>query len=115
MKHPGMGRIMNDLRSGKLEYIVIWRLDRLGRTAIEMLQLCEELRERKVDLVSIRDGLMSLNSAAGRMFFGMLANFAQFENEIRSERVRAGQSVAKAKGKRWGGSKPGWYARVAEK
>ena len=74
-------------------------------------ELFDELRERRVDLVSLRDGF-SLDSPAGRLHARILASVAEYESEVRAERVCAGQAAAKARGKRWGGSKPGWYAKV---
>src|SRR5687767_4456480 len=56
MERPGMNRMMDALNAGKLERIVVWRLDRLGRTARGLCKLFDELKAHKVDLVSIRDG-----------------------------------------------------------
>src|SRR5690606_35002490 len=66
MDRPGMRKLLDALNSGKLERIVVWRLDRLGRTAKGLCELFDELRDRKVDLVSIKDGF-SLNTPAGRL------------------------------------------------
>jgi DNA invertase Pin-like site-specific DNA recombinase len=113
MERPAMDRLLDDLRVGKIERIVCWRLDRLGRTARGLCQLFDELGERKVDLVSLRDGF-SLESPAGRLQARILASVAEFETEVRAERVAAGQAAAKRKGKRWGGSKPGWRWKVSD-
>jgi DNA invertase Pin-like site-specific DNA recombinase len=111
MERPGMNRMMDALNAGKLERIVVWRLDRLGRTARGLCKLFDELKAHKVDLVSIRDGF-NLASASGRLHARILASVAEFETEVRAERVRAGQAAARARGVRWGGSKPGRYAKV---
>ena len=95
---------MEHLRAGKLERIVVWRLDRLGRTTRGLCQLFDELRERKVDLVSLKDGF-SLDSPAGRLHARILACVAEYETELRAERVAAGQAVARRKGKKWGGAR----------
>ena len=113
MDRPGMERLLTDLRAGKIERIVVWRLDRLGRTTRGLCQMFEELGERKVDLVSLKDGF-SLASPAGRLQARILASVAEFETEIRAERVAAGQAVARKKGKRWGGSKKGWRWKVSD-
>jgi DNA invertase Pin-like site-specific DNA recombinase len=113
MDRPGMEKLMDDLRAGKIERIVCWRLDRLGRTTRGLCQLFEELGERKVDLVSLKDGF-SLASPAGRLQARILASVAEFETEIRAERVAAGQAVARRKGKKWGGSRPGWRWKVSD-
>ena len=108
-----MERLITDLRAGKVERIVVWRLDRLGRTTKGLCQLFDELTERKVDLVSMKDGF-SLASPAGRLQARILASVAEFETEVRAERVAAGQAVARRKGKRWGGSKKGWRWKVSD-
>ncbi len=113
MDRPGMERLLTDLRAGKVERIVVWRLDRLGRTTRGLCQLFDELAERKVDLVSMKDGF-SLASPAGRLHARILASVAEYETEVRAERVAAGQAVARRKGKRWGGSKPGWRWKVSD-
>ena len=68
---------------------------------------------RKVNLVSLRDGI-DLNTPAGRLMANVLASVSQYETEVRAERVRAGQAVARAKGKRWGGSQKGRRLKVTE-
>ena len=110
---PRHGELLADLRAGKVERIVCWRLDRLGRTTRGLCQLFDELSERKVDLVSLKDGF-SLASPAGRLHARILASVAEYETEVRAERVAAGQAVARRKGKRWGGSKKGWRWRVTD-
>jgi DNA invertase Pin-like site-specific DNA recombinase len=113
MDRPGMEKLMADLRAGLVERIVVWRLDRLGRTTRGLCQLFDELGERKVDLVSLKDGF-SLASPAGRLHARILASVAEYETEVRAERVAAGQAVARRKGKKWGGSKPGWRWKVSD-
>jgi len=111
MDRPGWRQLEADLWAGRISRIVVWRLDRLGRTASGLTALFEQLRERKIDLVSVRDGL-DLGTAAGRLMANVLASVAAYENEVRSERIVAGQSVARAHGKRWGGSRSGRRKKV---
>jgi DNA invertase Pin-like site-specific DNA recombinase len=113
MNRPGMDDLLEQLRAGRLERIVVWRLDRLGRTTKGLCQLFDELTERKVDLVSLRDGF-SLASPAGRLHARILASVAEYETEVRAERVAAGQAVARRNGKKWGGSKKGWHWKVSD-
>jgi DNA invertase Pin-like site-specific DNA recombinase len=113
MDRPGMERLLIELRAGRLCRIVVWRLDRLGRTTQGLCQLFDELQERKVDLVSLKDGF-SLSSPAGRLHARILASVAEYETEVRAERVHAGQEVARRKGKTWGGSEKGWRWRVTD-
>ena len=113
MDRKGWNRLMDAVRAGNAHRIVCWRLDRLGRTAKGLTALFEELLERKVNLVSLRDGV-DLNTAAGRLMAHVLASVAQYETEVRAERVMAGQAVARANGKRWGGSKKGRRLKVTD-
>ena len=113
MNRPGMDKLLAALRSGKLCRIVVWRLDRLGRTTKGLCQLFDELCERGVDLVSLKDGF-SLESPAGRLHARILASVAEYETEIRAERVAAGQTAARRKGKTWGGSEKGWRWKVSD-
>lgn len=113
MDRPGMDKLVAELRADNIERIVVWRLDRLGRTTRGLCQLFDELGERKVDLVSLKDGF-SLSSPAGRLHARILASVAEYETEIRAERVAAGQAVARRKGKRWGGSTKGWRWKVSD-
>ena len=99
------------MRAGNVTSIVVWRLDRLGRTASGLTALFDELLTRKVNLVSLKDGV-DLSTPAGRLMANVLASVAQFETECRAERVKAGQDVALAKGKKWGGSKAGERTKV---
>ena len=106
MERPAWNKFQDAIRAGRVSTIVVWRVDRLGRTARGLTALFEELRQRKVNLISLRDGI-DLSTPAGRMLANVLASIAQFETELRGERVAAGQAVARANGKRWGGSKKG--------
>ena len=112
MDRPGWRKLAEALRAGRVSRVVCWRLDRLGRTASNLAVLFDELRERKVGLVSIRDGV-DLTTPSGRLMAGVLASVASYENEVRSERIVAGQAAARAEGKQWGGSKQGRRIKVS--
>lgn len=111
MDRPAWRKLEADIRAGKVATVVVWRLDRLGRTASGLTALFDELRQRRVNLVSIKDGL-DLSTAAGRLMANVLASVAQYDNEVRAERVVAGQAVARAAGKTWGGSEAGKRKKV---
>lgn len=103
MNRPGWNELWKGIESGEVRTVVAWRLDRLGRTALELLQLAKELRARKVKLVLLREGLtLGDESAAGKMFLTMLAAFAEYELEVRSERQLAGIAAAKERGVTFG-------------
>ncbi len=113
MDRPAWSKLEAAIRQGRVSAVVVWRIDRLGRTAKGLTALFDELRERKVNLVSLKDGL-DLSTPAGRLMANVLASVAQYETEVRGERVAAGQAKAKAQGKRWGGSLPGVRKRVTD-
>lgn len=113
MDRPGWSKLEAAIRQGKVSAVVVWRIDRLGRTAKGLTALFDELRERNVNLVSLKDGL-DLSTSAGRLMANVLASVAQFETELRGERVAAGLAVARAAGKKWGGSKPGVRKKVTD-
>ena len=113
MDRPGWRKLAEAMRTGRVLRIVCWRLDRLGRTASGLTALFDKLHELKVGLTSIRDGV-DLATAAGRMMAGVLASVAAYENEVRSERIVAGQAAARAEGKQWGGSKRGRRVKVSD-
>ena len=111
MDRPGWKTLEADMLSGKISKIVVWRFDRLGRTASGLTALFEDLQRRGVGFESLRDKV-DLETPAGRLMANVLASVAAYENEVRSERIRAGQAAARAQGKRWGGSKPGVRKKV---
>jgi len=106
MDRAAWNRLERAVREGQVSTVVVWRLDRLGRTCAGLTMLFEELRQRKVNLISLRDSI-NLATPSGRLLAQVLASVAEYENEVRGERVRAGQAVARANGKTWGGSKKG--------
>jgi DNA invertase Pin-like site-specific DNA recombinase len=111
MDRPGWKHLEADIAAGKVSALVCWRLDRLGRTASGLTALFESLLGRKIGLVSLKDGL-DLSTPAGRLMANVLASVAAYENEVRSERIIAGQEAARAAGKRWGGSVKGRRVKV---
>jgi DNA invertase Pin-like site-specific DNA recombinase len=106
MDRPGWKQLEADIIAGKVSKVVVWRLDRLGRNAAGLTALFEDFQRRNIGFESLRDKI-DLSTAAGRLMANVLASVAAYENEIRSERIRAGQDVARANGKRWGGSVKG--------
>jgi len=96
---PGLGRAIEDLIAG--DTLVVWRLDRLGRSLRDLLDISEMLRERDVALRSLTDHI-DTGTAAGRMLYSVLGAVAQFEREVLRERTVAGLAAAKRRGERLG-------------
>jgi len=111
---PGWQKLQTAIDAGQIDKLVVWRLDRLGRTASGLCALFEDLQAKKVRLVSLKDSI-DLGTSSGRLMANVLASVAAYETEIRGERVRAGQAVAKAAGKRWGGRQVGQTVIASEK
>ena len=84
MDRPGMDKLTRALEAGRIDRIVVWRLDRLGRTSTGLCSLFDDLRQRKVDLVSLKDGF-SLNTPAGRLHARIIASVAEYETEVTHE------------------------------
>ncbi|MEI7685948.1 MAG: recombinase family protein [Planctomycetota bacterium] len=111
MQRPSLERLLQDVRSGKVSRVVVWRLDRLGRTAKGLLTFLDELQTLGIGFVSLREGF-DLSTPAGRLMAGVLASVAAYETEVRKERQLAGIAKAKADGKTWGGRKVGTRVRL---
>jgi DNA invertase Pin-like site-specific DNA recombinase len=103
---PQWQKLWDAVLAGQVQRIVVWRLDRLGRLAGATIQLLDELEVKGVAFLSIRDGF-DPSTPAGRLTRNVLASVAQFETEVRVERIMAGQAAARAAGKVWGGGKAG--------
>jgi DNA invertase Pin-like site-specific DNA recombinase len=113
MDRPAWNRLWADVEAGKIGQVVVWRIDRLGRTASGLTKLFEDLQRMKVGLYSFKDKL-DLDSAAGRLMANVLASVSVFETEVRRERQMEGIAEAQAAGIRWGGSKPGRLLTVTK-
>ena len=99
LERPGLEKLLSDVRAGKVKKVVVWRLDRLGRTAKGLHEFFEELLSLRVGFLSLRDSL-DLSTPAGRLMAGVLASVAQYETEVRRERQLAG--IAKVReAERW--------------
>src|ERR1035438_4430908 len=101
MARPGFQKLLEAIRAGEVKTVLVWRLDRLGRTASGLAELFAEFNARKVNLVSLRDGL-DLSTPAGRLMGHVLASVAEYETEVRAERVLAGLEAAQDRGVRLG-------------
>jgi len=96
---PGLGRAIEDLVAG--DTLVVWRLDRLGRSLRDLLDISEILQERDVALRSLTDHI-DTGTAAGRMLYAVLGAVAQFEREVLRERTIAGIEAARRRGETLG-------------
>lgn len=96
---PGLERTLRALRQG--DKLVVWRLDRLGRSLVHLVQLLDQLGNRDVRFKSLCEHI-DTSSSGGRLVFHMMAALAEFERSLISERTRAGMAAARARGKHVG-------------
>jgi DNA invertase Pin-like site-specific DNA recombinase len=99
IERPGMKKLLEYAEDG--DTIVVWRIDRLGRSMLDVLSTVKLLRERGVQIRSISDGIDPATTS-GRLMLGMLASLAEYERELIVERVNAGIAVARANGTSFG-------------
>jgi len=88
-------------RRREIDVVLVWRLDRWGRSVADLVSTLQELQHLGVGFVSLTEAL-DLTTPTGRAMAGLLAVFAEFEREILRERVRAGLAHARRNGKRLG-------------
>jgi DNA invertase Pin-like site-specific DNA recombinase len=94
-------KLLEAARRREIDVVVVWRLDRWGRSVTDLLATLQELEHLGVGFVSLTEAL-DLTTPAGRAMAGLLAVFAAFEREILGERVRAGLAHARQNGKQLG-------------
>jgi DNA invertase Pin-like site-specific DNA recombinase len=94
-------KLLGAARRREIDVVLVWRLDRWGRSVADLLATLQELGHLSVGFVSLTEAL-DLTTPAGRAMAGLLAVFAEFEREILRERVRAGLVHARQNGKRLG-------------
>jgi DNA invertase Pin-like site-specific DNA recombinase len=98
---PALDEMLADAKRGKFRILLVWKLDRLGRSLAHLVRLLEDLRACNVELVSFSEGL-DFTTTTGKLLYQMLSAFAEFERDCIRERVRSGLRNARAKGKRLG-------------
>lgn len=99
----GLTDCLESLEEG--DTLVVWRLDRLGRSMGHLVKIVEELRGRGVHFRSLCDGAIDTTTASGELIFHLFAALAQFERTLIQERTKAGLEAARTRGKK-GGRKP---------
>ena len=99
-ERPGLTKCLDALQSGDI--LVVWRLDRLGRSMRHLITLVEDLRERGVGFRSLNEGAIDTTSASGELIFNIFSALAQFERRLIQERTKAGLAAARARGRNGG-------------
>lgn len=99
MARPGLRRMLASLRPGQT--LVVWRLDRLGRSLAGLVQIIDDLGRRGIEFQSLTEEVNTV-SPGGRLVFHIMAALAEFERTLISERTKAGMAEARRKGRRVG-------------
>jgi DNA invertase Pin-like site-specific DNA recombinase len=110
-ERPQLTILFSKLRKG--DSVVVWKLDRLGRSLKDLIDLITKMKNLGVTFVSIQDGI-DTSTATGRFTFNIFASLAEFEREIISERTKAGLAAARARGRK-GGRPPGFSKETMSK
>ena len=109
--------MLQDMRKNHFKCVIIYKLDRLGRSLKHLLTICEEFNNKNIDLIVTSQNI-DTKTPSGRLLFNILGSIAEFESELISERTKLGQKSAKNIGKRGKDKKPrrksGYYLRYSK-
>lgn len=103
---PQFNLMQGDMRLKLFDAILVWKLDRIGRSLQHLLQLLQEMQNKGVDFISLTQNI-DTTTATGKLTFQIMGAFAEFESSLISERTKAGMSRAKAQGKHVGRPRKG--------
>jgi len=98
-ERPGLGKALEMLREG--DTLVVWKLDRLGRSVKNLVDMVGELRKQDIQFKSLTDAI-DTGTPSGRFFFHVMASLAEMERELTVERTRAGLEIARQLGRKGG-------------
>lgn len=101
-ERPGLAKALEMLRDG--DTLVVWKLDRLGRSVKNLVDLVGELQKQGIQFKSLTDAI-DTSTPSGRFFFHIMASLAEMERELTVERTRAGLEVARQLGRKGGRSR----------
>lgn len=96
-ERPGLQKCFESLKHG--DVLVVWRLDRLGRSLPHLVSIIKDLKERGIGFRSIGDGNIDTTTASGELVFNIFSSLAQFERSLLQERTLAGLKSARARGR----------------
>ena len=94
-KRPGLDKALRSLQRG--DVLVVWKLDRLGRSVKHLIEITTQLETKGIGFQSLSDAI-DTSTAGGRLYFHLMGAFAEFERNLISERTKAGMAAAKARG-----------------
>ncbi|WP_374347877.1 recombinase family protein [Phenylobacterium sp.] len=113
MERPALARLLADIAAGKIDVVVVYKVDRLTRSLSDFARIVETFDQRQVSFVSVTQAF-NTTSSMGRLTLNVLLSFAQFEREVTGERIRDKIAASKAKGLWMGGAVPLGYDLPAD-
>lgn len=102
---PELKRMMKDAKWRRFQKVLVWSVDRLGRSMKNLVDVLTELRDLKIDIFAQQQGI-DTGTQMGAMMFSFISIFSEFETNLRRERQMLGIQKARASGKTWGGRQP---------
>jgi site-specific DNA recombinase len=114
LARPALQRLLDDVKSGRVDVVVVYKIDRLTRSLADFAKIVEVFDERSVSFVSVTQSF-NTTSSMGRLTLNVLLSFAQFEREVTGERIRDKIAASKKKGMWMGGVVPLGYDASARK
>ena len=114
MNRPGFQRLLDDIEAGRIDVVVVYKVDRLSRSLLDFAQMMERFNRAGAAFVSVTQNF-STADAMGRLTLNMLMSFAEFEREMIAERTRDKIAASRRRGKWTGGSVPLGYQVLDKK
>ncbi len=114
MERPALKRLINDIKAGLIDVVVIYKMDRLSRVQLDFLKMLALFEEHNVSFVSVTQ-FFNTKDAMGKLMLNVLTAFAQFERDVTGERIRDKVAASKRKGMWMGGFLPLGYDVVNRK
>ncbi|MBO6513788.1 MAG: recombinase family protein [Phycisphaerales bacterium] len=108
MKRPGLKQMLDDIDKGRIDVVVVYKVDRLSRSLTDFAKIMEHFDQKQVSFVSVTQQF-NTSTSMGRLTMNMLLSFAQFEREVSGERIRDKLAATKKKGYWVGGQPPLGY------
>jgi DNA invertase Pin-like site-specific DNA recombinase len=106
-RRPGLDRLLADAHAARIDVVAVWKLERLGRSLVHLVQVIDELLGKGIHLVSATEPRMDSTTPQGRLLRNIFASVAEYERELIRARVRVGQLEPGPRASGSGGG-PGW-------
>lgn len=107
---PALDNMMKDLYKGEFKGVLVWKLDRLGRSIPHLVSLMQTFKKYNITFISMTENI-DTSTLQGRLLYNIMSSLAEFERELISERTKLGQERARRQGKRIGRPKISSYQR----